>query len=318
MNLSLPLALVVSAAAITSFSPPARAQASSFGEQEVERERFVAVAAPYRHGYNLMIIEQIPGQRKCWNELGAYPTVVEPLLLNFDFTNACRRSSSSNNYSIRLGDQDLGMDYLPEIVKKNGELQLIATPRAPHLPELQIGRTYGFSSGALKIHFNPGWRITKRTYEGETTQHIYLSSNSSGEPLLSQTAPSAADGEQQVPNIYLDVAPATNSDVSYQQPNRPPAPTGSAGYPYQQPPNVYLVPAGSAGYPYQQPPNIYLVPAGSAGYPYQQPPNLYPAPAANPDSTYQQPPNVYFVLPANPGYPQQPSPAIAPPVNSYE
>ena len=161
-----------------SFIPYRTVQASSFGEQEVNRERFAVIAAPYRHGYNLVVVEQIPGQKQCWSETGTSPTVVEPLFLNFDFTNACKRHADSNNYSIRFNGRDYGMDYLTDIVEQDGELHLIGIPRDSTKPQIHLGRTYGLSSGSLKITLDPQWRLTKRTYGGDTTDHIYLSGNS--------------------------------------------------------------------------------------------------------------------------------------------
>jgi hypothetical protein len=47
-------------------------------------------------------LEQIPGKQKCWSESGSNPVMIDPLLLNFDFTGICRRATDSNGYSIRL------------------------------------------------------------------------------------------------------------------------------------------------------------------------------------------------------------------------
>lgn len=179
MRLLLPLKIVgISAAIIATslFSRPT--QAVSFEETTVDQRDFVVVAAPYRHGYNLMILEQISGQRKCWSESGENPVFIDPLLLNFDFTDACKRSVDSNGYSLRLDGQDYGMDYLLSIIENNGELQLVATSRDPKQANILIGNTQGMGKGSLKIFLNPGWRLTKRTYEGTTTGHVYLSGNS--------------------------------------------------------------------------------------------------------------------------------------------
>lgn len=179
MKLSLVLkALGLTASVVSTllFSQPT--QAVSFGEREVNQDDFVVVAAPYRHGYNLMIVEQMPGERQCWSENGVEPVFVDPLLLNFDFTYDCKRSVDSNGYSVRLDGQDYGMDYLVNIVEKEGELQLVATHRDSDRPDIVIGSTRGIGSGSLKIFLNPGWRLTKRTYEGTTTEHLYLSGNS--------------------------------------------------------------------------------------------------------------------------------------------
>ncbi|WP_052055787.1 DUF3747 domain-containing protein [Myxosarcina sp. GI1] len=175
MKLSPVLQLFIVAAAIANFVPTKAVRAVSFGEREVDSSKFAIVAAPYRHGHNLMIVEQIPDQKKCWEEVGANPTIIDPLLLNFDFTNACKRSSDSNSYSIRLDGEDYGMDYLLSVIEKDGELNLIGTHRDPEQPELIIGKTHGLADGSLKIDLNPGWSLTKRTYGDKTTEHIYLS-----------------------------------------------------------------------------------------------------------------------------------------------
>ena len=179
MKLSPMLQLFVAVAAIANFIPTKAVRAVSFGEREVDSSKFAVVAAPYHHGHNLMIVEQIPGKKQCWEETGANPTVIDPLLLNFDFSNACKRSADSNSYSIRLDGKDYGMDYLLDVVEKDGELNLVGTHRDPEKPQLVIGKTHGITDGSLKIHLNPGWRLTKRTYEDKTTEHIYLSYTSS-------------------------------------------------------------------------------------------------------------------------------------------
>ena len=46
----------VVAANLFSLSP---AKASTFDEQEMAVDSIVAIAAPYRHGYNLVVIEQV-------------------------------------------------------------------------------------------------------------------------------------------------------------------------------------------------------------------------------------------------------------------
>lgn len=209
--------LLFTVTTIASFSSFSSASALSFGEQEVNQNQFAVVAAPYRHGYNLLILEQIPGQRPCWSETGNNPTVIEPLFLEFDFTNACIRSSDSNNYSIRFAGEDYGLDYLLNVVKKEDELQLIGTPRDSSKPELVLGQTNGFKSGSLKIYLNPGWRLTKRTYEGNPTPHIYLSrASDKKEQIVSHSVPT----NQQEAEVL------SNSPQNSQQP---------VTYPVQQP-----------------------------------------------------------------------------------
>jgi N-acetylmuramoyl-L-alanine amidase len=159
---------------------PAKAIYNTFGEQNVDQNRFIAVAVPFGDygNYNLLIVEQIPGKTSCWRESGDNPVTVEPLLLNFDFTGHCNRSSDSNGYSVRIEGQDYGLDYLLRIVKRDGELQLIATPRSDRTqPEIFIGRSYGMNDGLVKIFLNPGWNFTKRTYQNKALGHVYFSNH---------------------------------------------------------------------------------------------------------------------------------------------
>lgn len=170
------LIAMVSAISLGSFQP---INAVDFDEQNVQEDDVAVIATPYRHGYTLMIVEQIPGERRCWSEHGSNPVAIAPLLLEFDFTYVCKRSTDSNGYSIRLDDEDLGMDYLLDIVEEAGELHLIGIHRDPKIPKLYIGKTNGVTEeGSLKIFLNKGWQLTKRTYLGKETGHFYLSGNS--------------------------------------------------------------------------------------------------------------------------------------------
>jgi hypothetical protein len=155
------------------------AKAATFGKQEVDQNKFIAVAAPYgTNQHQLLLIEQISSQRQCWSESGSNPVAVEPLLLNFNFSGICGRSTDANGYSMRLADEDLGLQYLLSIVQRNGELQLVGKSRTNRTaPDIVIGRTRGMTSGFAKIFLEPGWRLTKRTYEGKTLGHVYLTND---------------------------------------------------------------------------------------------------------------------------------------------
>lgn len=157
--------------------------AGTFTETEIDQDKVTAIARPFgRNQHDLLIIEQIADKQDCWQELqsNSGTVVVEPLLLNFDFTGICQRSTDSNGYSIRVNGQDLGMDYMLNVVPRDGELVLIGVPTSEDsAPELVIGSTNGMSQGFLKIHLYPGWRFTKRTYEGKVLGHIYLSTTNS-------------------------------------------------------------------------------------------------------------------------------------------
>ncbi|NJN49243.1 MAG: DUF3747 domain-containing protein [Alkalinema sp. RL_2_19] len=154
------------------------AQASVFSEIAVRSDRVVAVAAPYNEGlHQLLVIQQVDNDRACWQESGSIsgPVKIDPLLVNFDFTGICGRSTDSNGYSIRLGGRDMGWRYSLQVVKKDGDLQLVGMPTGNHTkPRLDIGRVGGWDAGFVKIQLNPGWRMSQRTYLGKPLGHIYF------------------------------------------------------------------------------------------------------------------------------------------------
>ena len=165
-----PLIAMVGAIGFGSFQS---INAVDFGEKNIQEDNIAIIATPYRHGYNLMIVEQIPDRRQCWSEYGDNPVAIAPLLLEFDFTYMCKRSTDSNGYSIRLDREDMGMDYLIDIVEEDGELHLVGMHR-----DRDVGKTNGITEGSLKIFLNKGWQLTKRTYQGIETEHFYLSGSS--------------------------------------------------------------------------------------------------------------------------------------------
>ncbi|MGQ4645914.1 DUF3747 domain-containing protein [Lyngbya aestuarii] len=215
MNISQWLQVVVlTTASFFSFGALNPTIAGTFDQTEVNTDDFVAVAVPFGDNqHQLLIIEQVSRQQPCWSERGDGDNLVtvEPLLLNFDFTGICRRSTDSNGYSIRMDGEDLGLDYILRIVERDGELVLVGTPvRIPNAPEVEIGRTRGISDSIDKIFLDPGWRLTKRTYQGKMLGHIYLTSdvtsplnaldNTNTEPLVpsSGTEPLAVPPQREL------------------------------------------------------------------------------------------------------------------------
>ncbi|MDW8202691.1 MAG: DUF3747 domain-containing protein, partial [Cyanobacteriota bacterium SKYGB_h_bin112] len=150
--------------------------AVQFDQREVNQRQFILVAAPYGNGlHQLLILEQLSNRRQCWREYGSNPIMVEPLLLNFDFTGICNRSTDSNGYSLRIGGQDLGLQYGLRLVQQNNDLVLVAYPfRDRTLPTLELGRTNGIPNGFGKIILDPGWRLTQRVYQRRALPHLYL------------------------------------------------------------------------------------------------------------------------------------------------
>ncbi|MEB3249124.1 MAG: DUF3747 domain-containing protein [Merismopediaceae bacterium] len=166
------------------------AQASQFfTSQQINQQRVVVIARPYGDGkYDLVVVEQVQGKRKCWQEKGRNPVIIDPLLLEFDYTGICRRATDSNSYSVRINGKDRGLEYLLRIVPSESELCLVATPLSSHTSGIVIGRTNGFKSlSYLKIALEPGWQITKRVYArtGKVLGHFYLENKNLVKPNLS-------------------------------------------------------------------------------------------------------------------------------------
>ncbi len=150
------------------------ANAATFDQKEIDSDKVIAVAVPLPQGnrYNFLILQQLSSTKQCWQENNG---TVDPLLLKFDFTNICGRSTDSNGYSIRIAGQDKGLDYRFSIVKQKNHLSLMGIPsRNAGNPPIEIARTENLNSGFLKLKLNSGWHFAQRAYKGKTLGHIYL------------------------------------------------------------------------------------------------------------------------------------------------
>ncbi|MDX2241709.1 MAG: DUF3747 domain-containing protein [Leptolyngbyaceae cyanobacterium bins.302] len=198
------------------------AQANAlFSQLEVDQNRYAIVASPYGGNlHQLLILKQISNARQCWSESGSNPTTINPLLLDFDFTDICGRSTDSNGYSVRVGGEDLNWRYSFRVAKRGNDLHLLAVPNIDRAaPELLIGRTRGLTQGFAKFYLEPGWRLAERAYQGSSVGHVYLTNDQSLASL--NTAAIAARP------VSTPVAsnPALNNPVT--------------NYPVAQPPVVY-------------------------------------------------------------------------------
>ncbi|MBD0343913.1 MAG: DUF3747 domain-containing protein [Coleofasciculus sp. Co-bin14] len=192
--------------------------AATFDNAEVKSDNFVLVAAPYgTNQHQLLIIEQISNKRPCWNESGNNPAMIEPLLLNFDFSGTCGRSTDSNGYSIRMKGEDLGLDYILRIEERNGDLVLLGSNRRDlTAPAIEIGRTGGNGNGFKKIVLNPGWRLTRRTYQGKPLGHVYITTDSN-----SPANPGSNTSTQPLPPLTRPLPPSTQPLPPLTQPLPP-------------------------------------------------------------------------------------------------
>ena len=169
----------LAAATLGAFGTMETVSSATFSQTEVNQDNFVAIAAPRGQAdHQLLVVEQVSNTRQCWDEAGAAPTIVDPLLVNFDFTGICGRSTDSNGYSIRVDGQDLALHYSLRVVERDGDLVLIGAPDARDSEELEIAKANGTTDGFAKLNLEPGWKFTKRTYNDQVLGHVYLTYDS--------------------------------------------------------------------------------------------------------------------------------------------
>ncbi len=157
--------------------------AQTFGNVPVNEANFLVVSAPgsAAQPYRLMIVEQLSNNRACWQipNANVRPTEINALWNTFDFTGVCRLQRDSNGYAVRAGGQDVNGARF-EINNRNGDLLLQFAPSTTSRERITIGRTGGISStGFTKIHLDPGWSLTKRTFEGQivSSHLVYFTNN---------------------------------------------------------------------------------------------------------------------------------------------
>ncbi|MDX2229364.1 MAG: DUF3747 domain-containing protein [Leptolyngbyaceae cyanobacterium bins.349] len=174
---------LLTALGIGSVLHPTVVQAAQFDQTEVaDPSRFVVMASPIgtTGNYKLLIFEQLNNRRQCWGEVGSNPTTIDPLFMQFDFTGICGRSTDSNAYSVRVAGQELGGRYNLRLVRQQNDLVLIGFSLVDKdVQFFEIGRTNGLADGYLKIQLDPGWRLTRRTFQGKPVGHLYLTNDRS-------------------------------------------------------------------------------------------------------------------------------------------
>lgn len=233
---------------ISSFGSSLPAQAIQFDQTEIaEPSRLVVMASPIgtTSSYKLLIFEQLKDSRECWREMGENPTLIEPLFLEFDFTGICGRGTDSNAYSVRTAGQDLVGRYHLRLARRQNELVLLAFSLTDRNAEsFEIGRTHGLAEGFIKVHLDPGWRLTRRTFEGKTLGHIYFTSDRSVTELASRSTPAYVPAQTppaQVPPAQTSPAQTPPAETFQPVPNLYPAPN-QAPTGYSQPLQPLLPP----------------------------------------------------------------------------
>ena len=189
-------------------SAPLLPAVAQFTEAPVPGEDVLAVAVPAGAiGYNLNVIQQVPGKQQCFAEQGDAPTIIDPLWTTFDFTGSCNKATDSNGYSVRLDGEDTSLDYRLDVIPKGDDLQLVAKNYKGG-PNLVVGTTGGKPAKGeyVKINLNPGWEFTKKAYEGKTLGHYFFSGNS--------TAIATAGGNAKPPSNDSSGSDSQFTDIS--------------------------------------------------------------------------------------------------------
>ncbi len=185
----LPAAISIPLLLSPSFSAPAQAS-YRFSQQNIDQDDYVLMATPDRRQGNrrLVILEELGDQDACWKEQGNAPTLIDPVMLDFDSRGLCDYRSNAGGYSIRVAGKDLNWYYQLKIVEHNGELLLLGKPETKGEASLLIGRSHGAEDFA-KIELLPGWKLTQRVYKGQALKHLYLTTDQTlaqiGDPLQS-------------------------------------------------------------------------------------------------------------------------------------
>lgn len=170
-------------AACDSADTPEQSAIAQFGQNEIDNSKTVVMVGP--NGRNIVVLQQLSLSRQCWTTSGGTPQVVNPLLLSFDFTGICSRATDSNGYSIRTGGVDQTRYALSLLRQGHGVLLVGAERFAPNAPKFVLGSAAAVSSTDwVRINLAPGWRLTKRTYQGSELGHFYFTNNAPASQLL--------------------------------------------------------------------------------------------------------------------------------------
>jgi len=211
MKLSKKLKLTAIFTGAIALSAPLLPALAQFTEAPVDSEEVLAIAVPAGAiGYNLNVIQQIPGKQQCFAEEGSDPTIIDPLWTTFDFTGSCNKATDSNGYSVRLDGEDTSLNYRLDVVPKGNELQLVAKNYQGG-GDLVVGQTGGQPAKGeyVKINLNPGWEFTKKAYEGKTLGHFFFSGDSDAIAAAGDApaapAPTASSGDSKFTDISRDI-----------------------------------------------------------------------------------------------------------------
>jgi len=194
-----------------------QAIATTFSNTQVDQSRFVVLGTA--GGSRITILEQVSNARACWQE--SSNGTVDALMTRFDFTGICARATDRNGYSVRVGGQDLGLQYTLRTVTQGNQIILYAQPSSGS-GMLEIGRSRSAASGFNRIQLNPGWYLSRRVFNGQPLGHLYLTNDLSLAALTSASRPIATNPAPITPRPTTPApSPAPIVVTPAPQPSRP-------------------------------------------------------------------------------------------------
>jgi len=210
---------ILATAAIGTAAATIPVLATTFNQAPVTQSNFVIVAAPRGQTgeFNLLVVEQTPGGRACFRKRNDAAGTVEMLLLNFDFSRNrdCSRYPDSNSYSMRASNEDWGLKYTPRLVQRDGVVVLVVTTFEQNLRrEIVVGRTRAQVNDYMEVNLDPGWYLSRRTFQGRPLGHVYFTNDAT----LAQIA--AAQG-----NVATSPSPPLPTPTPSPSPTLRPSPT---------------------------------------------------------------------------------------------
>ncbi|MFQ3636564.1 MAG: DUF3747 domain-containing protein, partial [Cyanobacteriota bacterium] len=261
-----------------------QAIATTFSNTQVDQSRFVVLGSA--GGSRLTILEQVSNARACWQE--SSNGTVDALMTRFDFTGICARATDRNGYSVRVGGQDLGLQYTLRTVTQGNQIILYAQPSSGS-GTLEIGRSRSAASGFNRIYLNPGWYLSRRVFNGQALGHLYLTNDLSLAALTSASRPIATNPAPVTPRPTTPApSPAPIVVTPAPQPSRPigtapveiPVPPPASGVVVTRPTPAPAPPSTGSptivnGIPLPPPPPSVSAPESVAVLPV---PSLPPAP----------------------------------------
>lgn len=261
-----------------------QAIATTFSNTQVDQSRFVVLGTA--GGSRITILEQVSNARACWQE--SSNGTVDALMTRFDFTGICARATDRNGYSVRVGGQDLGLQYTLRTVTQGNQIILYAQPSSGS-GMLEIGRSRSAASGFNRIQLNPGWYLSRRVFNGQPLGHLYLTNDQSLAALTSASRPIATNPAPITPRPTTPApSPAPIVVTPAPQPSRPigtapveiPVPPPASGVVVTQPAPAPALPSTGSptiinGIPLPPPPPSVSAPESVAVLPV---PSLPPVP----------------------------------------